>query len=350
MSNMDRSIDEVARDRARVIHGHVSSNESMYQVSSTAYNGSDQQTLNRVSQIAQAESRPNSTVAKDGGKKKKGSWLDSLNMDPKAHWPKKYRYTIEPAPGSTPILSIRERDHFEANGFIIIKNLIPKQGFEKLANGESMDQFVTHPNVVKFVQQFTGPNIMAMSFSRWTAPEGSQTNLVQDLFSLPFRPADRILRTFTLLPTSGSKTDGSKTDGSKTDGPKTDGSKTEDSSVNIILIPGSHRTSQMMTIEGDEKVIHEVCPRLDLGLKKQVNLIPGDTVFYHPLLAHSFVKEGNGQREAISCTFASSECEYVSTSGTDSLPQLNVQLERNQNGIQEWMRKALLIKGNRINL
>lgn len=171
---------------------------------------------------------------------------------------------------------------------------------------------------------------MAMKTSDWdenTLDNFSPTNLVQDLFSLPFRPADRILNTLILLPN-----------------PSTDGLKCP--SINFHIIPGSHRTSQMMTIADGEKVIHEVCPKLDLGLKKQINVVPGDTIFYHPLLAHTFVKETAGQLKAISCTFAASECEYVTMSGNESFEQINA----GRKNIDDWMREAVLVKGNRINL
>lgn len=47
-------------------------------------------------------------------------------MNPKMYWPRKYRYTFEPIPGSTPVLSIKERDHFEDYGYIIVKNMVSK--------------------------------------------------------------------------------------------------------------------------------------------------------------------------------------------------------------------------------
>jgi hypothetical protein len=65
-------------------------------------------------------------------------------MNPKIYWPKKYRYTIEQTPGSVPILSVRERDHYESNGYIIVRNLIPKETQQQLSklltSAETVDQ------------------------------------------------------------------------------------------------------------------------------------------------------------------------------------------------------------------
>lgn len=76
-------------------------------------------------------------------------------MNPKMYWPKKYRYTIEPTPGSVPVLSVRERDHYESNGYIIVRNLVPKETRQQvsklLTSAESVDQalslFANSPQV-----------------------------------------------------------------------------------------------------------------------------------------------------------------------------------------------------------
>lgn len=91
----------------------------------------------------------------ESAKPKKGSWLDTLNMNPKMYWPKKYRYTIEPTPGSVAVLSVRERDHYESNGYIIVRNLVPKETQRQLSrlltSAETVDQalslFANSPHV-----------------------------------------------------------------------------------------------------------------------------------------------------------------------------------------------------------
>ena len=83
----------------------------------------------------------------ESAKPKKGTWLDTLHMNPKMYWPKKYRYTIEPTPGSVPVLSVRERDHYESNGYIIVRNLVPKETQRQLSrlltSAETVDQALT---------------------------------------------------------------------------------------------------------------------------------------------------------------------------------------------------------------
>lgn len=42
---------------------------------------------------------------------------------------------------------------------------------------------------------------------------------------------------------------------------------------------------------------------------------PGDTVFFHPLLVHgSGVNKSTGTRKAISCHYAAAECSYIDVS------------------------------------
>jgi len=43
----------------------------------------------------------------------------------------------------------------------------------------------------------------------------------------------------------------------------------------------------------------------------------GDTVFFHPILVHgSGINKTKGFRKAISCHYASSECNYIDVEGT----------------------------------
>lgn len=47
-------------------------------------------------------------------------------------------------------------------------------------------------------------------------------------------------------------------------------------------------------------------------VNEALRLEPGDTVFFHPLLIHGSGKNStDGFRQAISCHYASSECDFV---------------------------------------
>lgn len=48
-----------------------------------------------------------------------------------------------------------------------------------------------------------------------------------------------------------------------------------------------------------------------------VEMDPGDTLFFHPLLIHgSGANRTTGFRKAISCHYASSDCHYIDIKGT----------------------------------
>lgn len=128
-----------------------------------------------------------------------------------------------------------------------------------------------------------------------------ETALHQDLFSLPFRPADRIVCALTpILPDPQSA-----------------------AALSFLLALGSHRSSQMLTIDDDSMIIYEPVPRTsdDTSTRKQLLLNAGDTIFYHPLLSHALPAFASGGSPAslVSCHFASSECEYVIMSGHEAL-------------------------------
>lgn len=129
-----------------------------------------------------------------------------------------------------------------------------------------------------------------------------QETLQQDVFYLPFRPADRIVCTWTALEPINQETG------------------------QFIVLSGSHKTSQLETSFSDSrgfntKIIYEPLrdPMKLTGTKKQLELKPGDTIFYHPVLAHGMAigtqLNSNVKPIAISCYFAASECEYVVMSG-----------------------------------
>lgn len=85
----------------------------------------------------------------------------------------------------------------------------------------------------------------------------------------------------------------------------------------------------------------------------------GDTVFFHPLLIHgSGANRTKGYRKAISCHYASSECEYIDVSGTtqENIAQEVLEMARKKFGVEVddyrvvWQFRSRLVRGNKINL
>ena len=85
---------------------------------------------------------------------------------------------------------------------------------------------------------------------------------------------------------------------------------------------------------------------------------PGDTVFFHPLLIHgSGMNRTNGFRKAISCHYAASECQYIDLTGTkqeffkrevEKIAKKRVGQDIDVTDV--WRFKSRLVSGERLNL
>ncbi|XP_068162944.1 phytanoyl-CoA dioxygenase, peroxisomal [Antennarius striatus] len=255
--------------------------------------------------------------------------------------PLSLRYTLD-----NDLLTPEQRISYEKNGFILIKNLVSEQDinrfrneFEKvcrqhvkplglvamrdvaIAKSEfvpdqkavtkiqdfqedpELFRYCTLPQILKYVECFTGPNIMAMHTMLINKPPdaGKKTSrhpMHQDLHYFPFRPADRIVCAWTAM------------------------ERVNRQNGCLVVLPGSHtgtlREHDYPEWEGGvNKMYHGVRdynqqhPRVHLEMEK------GDTVFFHPLLIHgSGMNQTQGFRKAISCHYASSDCFYINVKGT----------------------------------
>ncbi|KAI4803397.1 hypothetical protein KUCAC02_006946 [Chaenocephalus aceratus] len=111
----------------------------------------------------------------------------------------------------------------------------------------------------------------------------------QDLHYFPFRPADKIVCSWTAM------------------------EKVDRQNGCLVVLPGTHTEWE----GGVNKMYHGVRgydpqhPRVHLEMEK------GDTVFFHPLLIHgSGMNQTQGFRKAISCHYASADCFYIDVKGT----------------------------------
>ncbi|XP_069946621.1 phytanoyl-CoA dioxygenase, peroxisomal isoform X2 [Cherax quadricarinatus] len=282
----------------------------------------------------------------------------------------KFQYTLD-----NPHLTPSQRAFYEDNGFLVIPNLVPhdkidrwRDRFLDLVEGrvssggmtkmkdislrnvegvsgemminkiqdfvydEVLSQHFMLPQVLDYVECFTGPNIMAMHTMLINKPPdpGTRTSrhpLHQDLHYFPFRPANRIVCAWTAM------------------------EKINNDNGCLFVLPGSHKGVLEQHDypdweDGVNKMYHGVrgydnIPKTMLCMEK------GDTVFFHPILLH-----GSGDnktkhfRKAISCHYASSECEYIDVRGTS---QENIAKE-----VEEVARKKgiedLTYKGTSLNL
>ncbi|XP_028809730.1 phytanoyl-CoA dioxygenase, peroxisomal isoform X2 [Denticeps clupeoides] len=159
--------------------------------------------------------------------------------DPRPHT---LRYTLD-----TPLLTPEQRISYEDDGYLLIKNLVSeedierfKSEFERVCKKQvqipgmvvmrdvaiSKSEFVADqkavsklqdfqedpelfrycelPQILKYVECFTGPNIMAMHTMLINKPPdaGKKTSrhpMHQDLHYFPFRPADRVVCAWTAM-------------------------------------------------------------------------------------------------------------------------------------------------------
>lgn len=297
--------------------------------------------------------------------------------------PQALRYTID-----NDLLTLEQRISYEENGFVLIKNLVSEEDidsfrreFERICRREvqipglvvmrdvsiSKSEFVQDqkavsklqdfqedpelfrycalPQILKFVECFTGPNIMAMHTMLINKPPdaGKKTSrhpMHQDLHYFPFRPVDRIVCAWTAM------------------------ERVNRQNGCLVVLPGTH-TGTLKEHDypewegGVNKMYHGVRdfdpqhPRVHLEMEK------GDTVFFHPLLIHgSGTNQTQGFRKAISCHYASADCYYINVKGTT---QENIENEVKQIALSKyaiedisfqdtWAIRGRLVQGERLSL
>lgn len=252
-----------------------------------------------------------------------------------------FRYTLD-----NPVLSYEQRKFYEDNGYIVIRNLVPKgkldvyrERFEQICRREVEipgltimrdvaiarsefvpgEQAVTKlqefqnddvlfgycelPEIIKYVQTFTGKEVKAMHTMLINKPPdpGKKTSrhpLHQDLHYFPFRPADRVVCSWTAM------------------------QKVNRENGCLVVLPGTHKGELLQHDYpewegGVNKMYHGVrdfdpnAPRVHLPMDT------GDTVFFHPLLIHgSGMNKTKGFRKSISCHYASADINYIDVKGS----------------------------------
>jgi len=267
-----------------------------------------------------------------------------INEGPKVD----FEFTLD-----NPRLTQAQRTFYEENGFLVIPNLVSeemiegwKSRFLDLVEGrveqggmtkmkdislkgkkgvsgelivnkiqdfvwdEVLSEHCLLPQILDYVECFTGPDVMAMHTMLINKPPdpGTATSrhpMHQDLHYFPFRPAKRIVCAWTAM------------------------EKIDTNNGCLFVVPGSHR-GQLEQHDypewenGVNKMYHGVrgfdhLPKTMLCMEK------GDTVFFHPILLHGSGSNNTKHfRKAISCHYASSHCEYIDIRGTS---QENIALE-----------------------
>lgn len=286
------------------------------------------------------------------------------------------------------LLTPEQRLFYEENGFLLIKNLVShedidqfRKEFERICRQEvnipglvvmrdvaiAKSEFVPDqkavsklqdfqedpelfrycalPEILKYVECFIGPNIMAMHTMLINKPPdaGKKTSrhpMHQDLHYFPFRPADRIVCAWTAMETVNRQ------------------------NGCLVVLPGTHigtlKEHDYPDWEGGvNKMYHGVRDYNPEHARVHLEMEKGDTVFFHPLLIHgSGMNQTRGFRKAISCHYAAGDCYYIDVKGTT---QENIEQEVNDlaarkyklDGItfqDTWAFRGRLVQGERISL
>jgi phytanoyl-CoA hydroxylase len=250
-----------------------------------------------------------------------------------------YTYTSSEVPS---VLTHEQKAFYEENGFVIIRNLVPKEKiaiyrsrFQDICTGKvdssgmtlmrdvaicksefgqnekaisKLQDFVWDdvlfdyccaPEVLSYVKGFVGPNVMAMHTMLINKPPdpGTMTSrhpMHQDLYYFPFRPANRVVCSWTAM------------------------QKIDRNNGCLVVIPGTHKGD---LLEHDYPEWEGGVNKLYHGIKNYnpdkdhriwAEMDEGDTIFFHPILVHgSGTNKTDGFRKSISCHYAAADCEYI---------------------------------------
>ncbi|KAM9230101.1 phytanoyl-CoA dioxygenase, peroxisomal isoform 1-T1 [Dugong dugon] len=273
-----------------------------------------------------------------------------------------FQYTLD-----NNVLSLEQRQFYEENGFLIVRSLVSdadiqrfRDEFERICKkevepmglrimrdrtiaksktvlsenvvskmqdfqeDEELFRYCTLPEILKYVECFTGPNIMAMHTMLInklpdTGKKTSRHPLHQDLHYFPFRPNNTIVCAWTAM------------------------EHIDRNNGCLVVLPGTHKgplkQHDYPQWEGGVNIWYYGIQDYDKN-NARVHLVmeKGDTVFFHPLLIHgSGRNKTQGFRKAISCHYASANSYYINVRGTsqENIEKEVLRLLSRQYGIKE---------------
>ena len=154
--------------------------------------------------------------------------------------------------------------------------------------------YARNAKLLAWVEAFVGSDVKSIHNMLINKPPGvdGRHPLHQDLLYFPFRPAEKIVATWTALEPC-----------------------TRENGC-LVVVPGTHQ-GELLEHEnpGWEYVNYMYVGAKGVGAhpdRVHLEMQPGDTLFFHPLLLHgSGRNRSDGYRRAISAHFASATCRYL---------------------------------------
>jgi phytanoyl-CoA hydroxylase len=174
--------------------------------------------------------------------------------------------------------------------------------------------FAKHPKILDLAERFTGPDIKSIHTMLINKPPGvdGRHPLHQDLLYFPFRPENDIVGISTALERC-----------------------TRENGC-LVVVPGSHKAG-LLPHENPEwewlNLGYFGARGVDGSERVHVEMEPGDTILFHPLLLHgSGRNRTNGFRRMILVHCASARCRYLEGSGpiAGSRPYVSLRGERHE--------------------
>lgn len=290
---------------------------------------------------------------------------------------REFRYTL-----NNSVLTRDQRIFYENNGFLVIPDLLEEHVLDSLgerfvdlcegrvpkgsitlmkdislmkkgASGQFLynkaqeilyddvfEKYFFCDKVLDVVECFTGPNILGIHSMLINKPpdSGALTSRHpphQDLHYFPYRPADRIVASWTAL---------------------------EDVTIDngcLFVIPASHKGPLLVhkypEWEGGVNKAYHGIQNCDYDKAIPIAMSKGETVFFHPLLIHgSGANMTQGFRKAISGHYAAAECELIDVKGTiqDEIAREVEDMAKkkwqfsNPNFQEIWRMKSRLLRGS----
>ncbi len=218
--------------------------------------------------------------------------FDELELEP---WRKRFLAIVsEEVPPAPDMLVMR--DVMVAKGAVT-----PGSKLEAVAKVQDFhndpvlfDGYARNPKLLRIVEEFCGPDIKSIHSMLINKPPNvdGRHPLHQDLLYFPFRPANRILATWTALEAC-----------------------TLENGC-LVVVPGTHKGELMRHENMDWEYVNffyvGVADADENNERVHLEMQPGDTVFFHPLLWHgSGRNRTQGFRRAISAHYASAACRYI---------------------------------------
>ncbi len=192
------------------------------------------------------------------------------------------------------------RDVMVAKG--VVQPNLPEDAIAKLQdfdNDPVLRTYTEHPRLLAHVEEIVGEDIATVHCMLINKPPGvdGRHPLHQDLLYFPFRPAERIVATWTALEAIRRR------------------------QGCLAVVPGSQRGELLRHENPDwDHLNGGYFGAVGVGAhpdRVHLEMEPGDTVFFHPILLHgSGRNRTEGYRRAISTHFASASCRYLEGADT----------------------------------